>query len=291
MLLSTEKAQKFTMSDGKKSLHKAVIVFFKKPFIAVSFLFLGLLSHSIYAGTGLLFQVIATGAPNNATITLCLNGKGALSCQEISVAALNLRISTIAPGHVYPFAGIKINTPGYTLANLGNDCMMHKNGFCLFRVSSSTPQSVTLLPPIGAAYAGGIVACLEGAPYMNLIAATSDSINGIPWGAFANSTGAGSNIDGKSNSTAIINAGVTNSAVNLCTGTINGYNDWFLPAKEQLNCLYTHQSAITSFMNAIYWSSTEDSDTNAWFQFFDNGNQLSAFKTLYNSVRCVRALS
>ena len=37
----------------------------------------------------------------------------------------------------------------------------------------------------------------------------------------------------------IIGAGITNSAVNLCSGTINGYNDWFLPAKEQLNCLYS----------------------------------------------------
>nr|WP_284498277.1 DUF1566 domain-containing protein [Legionella maioricensis] len=126
---------------------------------------------------------------------------------------------------------------------------------------------------------------------MNLIAATNDSINGIPWGGFGTATGAQSTVDGASNSNLIIGAGITNSAVNLCLGTINGYNDWFLPAKEQLNCLYTNQAAISGFMNAVYWSSTENDENSAWFQFFDNGNQLSVFKTFYNSVRCVRAIT
>ena len=125
---------------------------------------------------------------------------------------------------------------------------------------------------------------------MNLIAAVNDSINGIPWGGIGTTTGAGSTVDGAGNSNLIIAAGITDSAVNLCSGTINGFSDWFLPAKEQLNCLYTNQSTISGFMNAIYWSSTETDENNAWFQFFDTGNSLSVFKTFYNSVRCVRAI-
>ena len=126
---------------------------------------------------------------------------------------------------------------------------------------------------------------------MNLIAASNDSINGIPWGGFGTTTGAQSTLDGASNSSAIITAGITNSAVNLCSGLINGYSDWFLPAKDQLNCLYTNQTIISNFMNAVYWSSTELDENNAWYQFFDNGNSLSGFKTFYYSVRCVRALT
>jgi hypothetical protein len=235
--------------------------------------------------------VSASGAPNNANITLCLNGKGALSCQNFTVSALNLRIYTTIPNHTYSFAGIKINSPGYTLAILGNDCEPSPNGYCLFSVSNTFSKTFSLLPPVGTNYGGGVVGCLDGAPYMNLIAATNDSINGIPWGGFGVITGAQSTIDGALNSQLIITAGVSNSAVNLCSGTINGYDDWFLPAKDQLNCLYTNQKAISGFMNSIYWSSTEDDANNALFQFFDNGNPLSVFKTFYNSVRCVRLIS
>lgn len=269
------------MSKNKKVL----ITFIMKSFITTWFF-----CPWANAGSGVLFHVIATGAPSNVNITLCLNGKENLSCQNFSLSALKLRITTNVPNHVYPSAGIKINTPGYTLANAGIDCTPNKKGNCLFSVSSTSARTFTVLPSIGASYGGGIVACLGGTPYMNLIAAPNDSINGIPWGGFGINTGAQSTIDGASNSSAILTAGVVNSAVNLCSGTINGYADWFLPAKEQLNCLYTNQTAISGFMNAVYWSSTESDENNAWFQFFDNGNQLSVFKTFYYSVRCVRVL-
>ncbi len=277
------------MRENKKRVSKISTALMKKLSVIVIFLFAWLISYDNYADAALLFNVTATGAPNNANITLCLNGKGPFSCQNYTVSALNLTITTNVPNHVYPFAGIKINSP-HTLANLGVDCTPSSNGYCLFSVSSTNPQTITLFPLVGASYGGGVVACLGGAPYMNLIAAINDSVNGIPWGGFGTVTGAQSTVDGASNSNLIIGAGVTNSAVNLCSGTINGYNDWFLPAKEQLNCLYTNQTAITGFMNAVYWSSTESDDNHAWFQFFDNGNQLSIFKTFYNSVRCVRAI-
>ncbi len=278
------------MRDHKDLFSKISASQMNRVFIRVSFLFTWLISHANYAGPGLLFNVIATGAPNNASITLCLNGKGPLSCQNYTVSALNLSITTNVPNHVYPFAGIKINSQ-HTLANLGIDCTPSSNGYCLFSVSNTTPKTITLFPPVGASYGGGVVACLGGAPYMNLIAAMNDSVNGIPWGGFGTATGAQSTINGAGNSRFIIGAGITNSAVNLCSGTINGYNDWFLPAREQLNCLYTNQAAIAGFMNAVYWSSTEKDENNAWFQFFDNGNQLSVFKTFYSSVRCVRAIT
>lgn len=253
----------------------------------IQLIFLWLTSQAAYTADAL-FNIIATGIPDNINITLCLNGKGPVSCQNFNVTALDLKITTTIPNHVYPFAGIRINTPNRIVTRSGLDCTPAANGFCLFTVSNRSAKAISLYPSIGTAYQGGFVACEQGAPYMNLIAAPSDSVNGIPWGGFSIQTGAQSSIDGARNTQAISDAGVTNSAVNLCLGTINGYNDWFLPAKEQLNCLYQHQAALPGFMNGTYWSSTESDDNHAVFQFFDNGNNLSVFKTFYNSVRCVR---
>jgi len=79
------------------------------------------------------------------SITLCLNGKGPLSCQNYTVLASNLTISPAIPNHVYPFIGIKINTPGYTLGNLGLDCAPNPNGYCLFSASQSQAKTVSLV--------------------------------------------------------------------------------------------------------------------------------------------------
>ncbi|MGC1182302.1 MAG: hypothetical protein WA877_05135, partial [Legionella sp.] len=95
-------------------------------------------------GTGPLFNVTATGFSAEVNITLCLNGLGILSCQYYNVSALNLSISTIAHNHVYPAAGIKINTPGYTIEDLGVVCTPISNGYCLFSVSDTAPKAITL---------------------------------------------------------------------------------------------------------------------------------------------------
>jgi hypothetical protein len=91
------------------------------------------------AGTsGLLFNVSATGTPANINITLCLNGKGPLSCQQYTISSLNLMISTTIPSHEYSSCGIKINTPGYSLSG----CTPINNGFCLFSANSTTTKNI-----------------------------------------------------------------------------------------------------------------------------------------------------
>lgn len=106
--------------------------------------FLMLSQVSAIAG-GLLFNVSATGTPANVSITLCLNGKGPLSCQNYNVSALTLSISTTIPNHVYSLTGIKVNTPGYVLANLGLDCTTDNNGYCLFSVSNTQTKTLSLV--------------------------------------------------------------------------------------------------------------------------------------------------
>ena len=76
---------------------------------------------------------------------LCLNGKGPLSCQNYNVDALNLKITSTIPNHTYNYAGIKINTPGYSINNTGADCTVYDNGYCLFSVSSVAYRAISLV--------------------------------------------------------------------------------------------------------------------------------------------------
>ncbi|MGC1182943.1 fibronectin type III domain-containing protein [Legionella sp.] len=99
--------------------------------------------QTVFAESGLLFNVTATGVPANVDITLCLNGKGPISCQNYTVSALNLSILAV-PNHFYSSAGIKINTPGYAITNLGVACTPIPNGYCLFPVRPTVAKSIVL---------------------------------------------------------------------------------------------------------------------------------------------------
>lgn len=75
-----------------------------------------------------------------------------------------------------------------------------------------------------------------------------------------------------------------NSAKTSCDELIlNGYNDWHLPSKEELNKLYLLELGVGGFerdprKGSYYWSSTETTDNNAWIQNFDYGNTFDTKK-------------
>jgi hypothetical protein len=91
----------------------------KKTFGAL----LALQAANVLAGTGNLFNVTTGGAALGQTVsyTLCLtiNGKNPLSCQNYNTSNATLTIKTTAPHHTYHYAGIKVNTPGYTYTAQG----------------------------------------------------------------------------------------------------------------------------------------------------------------------------
>jgi hypothetical protein len=108
-------------------------------------LLLLLVCQSIFSGNGLLFNISATGIPDRVNLTLCLNGKGPLSCQNYTVSASTLSILTTIPDHTYPFAGIKINTPHYEISDLKLVCTPYGNGYCLFSVSDTIAKTIHLM--------------------------------------------------------------------------------------------------------------------------------------------------
>ena len=83
-----------------------------------------------------------------------------------------------------------------------------------------------------------------------------------------------------------------NSAKSACEELIlNGYSDWHLPSKEELNALYVNlkQLGVGGFADGGYWSSTEGSDSGAWGQSFYDGIQGNYDKYYEGNVRAVRA--
>lgn len=145
---------------------------------------------------------------------------------------------------------------------------------------------------IGDWFCGGIVFYTDGTGY-GLIAPQQDQSSGVQWGCYGTSIpGAVSLTDGAANTAAIVVACVTRPiAASICDSlTINGYNDWCLPAKDQLNYLYQQRSLVGGFSTNLYWSSSEFSADYAWIQNLYNGYQYNDFSK-YTSyyVRCVRS--
>jgi hypothetical protein len=68
-----------------------------------------------------------------------------------------------------------------------------------------------------------------------------------------------------------------------------GYDDWFLPSKDELYKLYINKVIIGGFVNTNYWSSSEQDDDFAYKRNFINGDQ--NFNTKVNTfhVRAIRA--
>ena len=66
-------------------------------------------------------------------------------------------------------------------------------------------------------------------------------------------------------------------------------NCWHLPSKNELSWLYEQKSVVGGFAYYNYWSSTEGSSGDAWYQLFYSGSQASSPKSLTSRVRAVRA--
>jgi len=72
--------------------------------------------------------------------------------------------------------------------------------------------------------------------------------------------------------------------------TLNSFNDWYLPSKEELNELYLQRAVVGNFTSSGngYWSSTEMFDVGAWFQDFDDGSVHILDRNGTTGVRAIR---
>ena len=108
--------------------------------------------------------------------------------------------------------------------------------------------------------------------------------------------------NGLTNSQSIINqSGHSNSAASICLNSSNnGYNDWYLPAIQELNLLWINYYSVSKSLSEIsdatqlnssyYWSSSEYTYNGAWgFNFFNgiSTNSTSKHPTYY--IRAIRS--
>ena len=194
--------------------------------------------------------------------------------------------------------------------------MFSKKGFvtvCLvilaaLLITGCAPTTPMPMPvAVGDSYGGGIVAYIlvngdtgyDPSVQHGLIAATADQSTGIQYGSNVVTGATGIAIGtGQANTTAIVTIqGAGSYAAQLCNDlTEGGYDDWFLPSKDELDKLYTNRVAIGDFVDDLtedeYWSSSEsnvDSKWYAWCQHFDAGLQATYSKPDMLRVRAVRA--
>ena len=66
------------------------------------------------------------------------------------------------------------------------------------------------------------------------------------------------------------------------------FMDWRMPTKYELNEMYLQKASIGSFVNAFYWSSTEENSQTAWYQNFLNGNVGDGPMSTSGQIRSVR---
>lgn len=232
---------------------------------------------------------------NGVTVTgTNLTGTTGITFGGVAATAINVINSTsvtaVTPAHASGVVDVDISTP------VGTATMT--NGYTY------------LTTAVGQSASGGTIACLSGG-LNNLIAAVADNSSSIVWGGAGTSTNAQSDTDGATNTAAIINAlganGGTPYAAQLCNNyevDSQGnspcqvgntcYTGWFLPAKDQLNCLYTNRVAIGGFVSAPYWSSTEFTAVPtlfAWQQDFSSGTQSASSKSISHNIRCVKSFT
>ena len=146
---------------------------------------------------------------------------------------------------------------------------------------------------IGQAYGGGVIFYLNSTGDQGLIVAPYDQATGAQWGCNGTVIGTSTAFNaGPTNTTSIvIGCSQAGTAARICDELLlNGYDDWFLPSKDELNIMYQQKAVIPNLGTCSYWSSSEGGSTYVWVHNLFYGFQAYDGKTAtWNYLRAIRA--
>jgi Protein of unknown function (DUF1566) len=168
--------------------------------------------------------------------------------------------------------------------------------FLILGCSKSEPAPTQLFK-IGDSKFGGKIFYIDNTGLHGLVAAPSDQSDSITWdngfgtdfitGATDTTIGTGS----KNTARIISILGTGNYAASICKNlSLNGYSDWYLPSRDELNQLFINVNSIGGFVHDDeYWSSSESISLESWAKPFNIGYELPLPKYEAHSVRAVRS--
>ena len=180
---------------------------------------------------------------------------------------------------------------------------VNRNGAVGFTGVDKNGKLQVTLNSIGQFYLGGLIGYIlqTGDPGYDanvlhgLIITAVDIATNTEWGCQGTFVGANNNAfgAGPANTTAIVNGcGTAATGAKVCNDLVlNGYSDWFLPSRDELNKIYLNRAIIGGFSHTgYYWSSSECNGSNAVGFGFDNGDNGPGCGTKgdQNNIRAVR---
>ncbi len=115
----------------------------------------------------------------------------------------------------------------------------------------------------------------------------------LPWGGRGAAIATGTDIGwGFVNTERIVSAlgtGTQYAARHCSTNSHNGYRDWFLPSRAELQRMWWSRSIIGDMRdNTSYWSSSQSDAESAWRRNFITGESVTAWKSGEYYARPIR---
>jgi hypothetical protein len=221
---------------------------------------------------------------------------------SLTLKAINIETATVAVS--YPADIAQSTRIEALLANGGGAGTGSRTAQAGGRTAAAAPAKVYKIGDEGPA--GGIVFYdlgfyMDGWRYLE--AAPQDFPTRVKWtnegiGTFATENGIGT---GKQNTSYLVSflrekGGTMRAAQVVSVPEYGGYDDWFLPSKDELNLMYENlkKQRIGEFSNNTYWSSsgglTSGLDWNlvAWQMNFSDGTQKRVTCSADGLVRAIR---
>jgi len=171
-----------------------------------------------------------------------------------------------------------------------------------YEIETAVPDWATdfPLPELGDAAAGGTLVHLSFKNYTLMIVApkSGGESTAINWSDPSFDSGyPTSSTDGAANTAALeahadSEIGAFSAAANAAS--LGGYDDWFIPAKDQFNTLYTTKANLPvgeEYEEETYWSSTASTSMMAYYTRMSTGYASSAYQDYDYRIRLMRLLT